>query len=78
MRFSLHSLRLLALALPLQVSISSARSLQERATSVGDWVAGEIPIALSGLFRNIGSSGEFAKTANVGAVIASPSTIGPD
>lgn len=76
MRFS--SLQLLSLLAAAQVSVSSARTLQQRATSVADWVVGEIPIALSGLFRNIGASGEFAKTANVGAVIASPSTVGPD
>lgn len=78
MRISIQLLSLLSLTLPLQVSVSSARTLEQRAVNVADWVTAEIPIALNGLFRNIGSTGEFAKSAIPGAVIASPSTVGPD
>lgn len=78
MRFSIQSLGLLILALPLQVSVSSARALEQRVTTVAAWVTQEIPIALSSIFRNIGPSGEFAKSADSGAVIASPSTVSPD
>lgn len=76
MRFSIQSLRLLALALPLQVSVS-AIGLEKRAT-VASWVTQEIPIALSSIFKNIGSAGAYALSADAGAVIASPSTSSPD
>ena len=56
-----------------------ARSLQPRQQGgVGAWVAEQEELARAALFRNIGSRGEFAQDANDGAVIASPSTSGPD
>ncbi|RPB07199.1 glycoside hydrolase family 15 protein [Morchella conica CCBAS932] len=75
MRFTIYQ----AIGLLSLVSVSLSRSLPEkRQTSVAAWVSTEQNIALSSLFRNIGSSGEFAKSADPGAVIASPSTSSPD
>ncbi|KAI5777029.1 Six-hairpin glycosidase-like protein [Geopyxis carbonaria] len=50
----------------------------ERQTSVDAWVTTEEAAARSGLYRNIGSRGDFAKNVDAGAVIASPSTASPD
>ena len=42
--------------------------------SVGDYAAKEGPIALHGLFANIGTNGSKSSGAHEGVVIASPST----
>lgn len=55
-----------------------SKAIHPRQVSVDAWVSAEEPIARSSIFRNIGNQGEFAKSANPGAVIASPSTSSPD
>ncbi|KAA8895926.1 glucoamylase I precursor [Sphaerosporella brunnea] len=61
------------------VASAHARALETRQSpSVSSWMSAEEPIARSSIFRNIGSSGEFAKDADAGAVIASPSTDSPN
>ena len=42
--------------------------------AVGDYVASEGPIALQGLFANIGTAGSKSSSAHEGVVIASPNT----
>jgi glucoamylase len=61
------------------VATAYSRALESRqSSSVSTWVAQEEPIARAGLFRNIGSNGEFAQNVDAGAVVASPSTSSPD
>jgi glucoamylase len=61
------------------VSTAYSHSVQKRQSSaVSTWMSTESPIARAALFRNIGSDGEFAKSADSGCVIASPSTDSPD
>lgn len=60
------------------VSSAYSRVLDTRQTSLDTWVSQEELSARFGLFRNIGSQGEFAHSVNPGAVIASPSTSSPD
>jgi hypothetical protein len=61
------------------VSTAYSRFVEKRQSSaVSTWMSTESPIARSAIFRNIGSDGEFAKDADAGCVVASPSTDSPD
>lgn len=70
---------LLSCLLPLQGTTAHPSSLNERHhvkrafTSVDDFKTAEYPIALSGLFANIGPSGSKAGGSAAGVVLASPS-----
>lgn len=70
--FALHALGLVQ-------AVLGAPQLSPRATTAVDaWLATETTVALNGILANIGSSGDYAKSAKPGVVIASPSTSNPD
>jgi hypothetical protein len=62
------------------ISLAIGRALEARqqSSSVTTWMTTQESAARSALFRNIGNTGEFAKSVDAGAVIASPSTGSPD
>ena len=47
-------------------------------TSLSSWLTSETSVAKQGIIDNIGSAGAYAKSADSGIVIASPSTDNPD
>ncbi|KAJ5909237.1 hypothetical protein N7495_001919 [Penicillium taxi] len=55
-----------------------AMNLDAHKTSLSSWLATNTDIARKSILDNIGSSGVYAKTADSGIVIASPSTSEPD
>lgn len=42
------------------------------------WLSKQTPLSWTGLYRNIGNTGDYAKNVDPGCVIASPSTSSPD
>ncbi|KAL4981624.1 Six-hairpin glycosidase-like protein [Aspergillus falconensis] len=70
-----YALAVLALSNP----VAAAPPLTPRATvSLDIWLSTETSFALDGILANIGASGAYAKSAEAGVVIASPSTEDPD
>ena len=58
----------------------SARVVDKRQTTidVNAFMNKQTPISWTGLYRNVGNTGDYAKNVDPGCVIASPSTSSPD
>lgn len=72
----------LFVALAVQEStLVDARVTQEKRQTTIDvnaWMTKQTPLSWTGLYRNVGNTGEYAKNVDPGCVIASPSTSNPD
>ncbi|KAF2194110.1 carbohydrate-binding module family 20 protein [Zopfia rhizophila CBS 207.26] len=68
---------LLSSILGLGIAIPTSTSFEKRAP-LDDWIAGQTPVALSGVLANIGSTGSKSYGASSGIVLASPSKVNPD
>ncbi|KAG8752553.1 hypothetical protein FRC14_006949, partial [Serendipita sp. 396] len=65
---------------PIDLTFDKKSTIEKRLTytNVDDFAAFEYPIALTGLYANIGPSGSKSSGAKSGVIIASPSTSNPD
>ncbi|KAF8455792.1 Six-hairpin glycosidase-like protein [Kalaharituber pfeilii] len=80
----LRRLLLVALALPqafivtADVQLQPVEEIEKRQINVNSWIQSQTPVSWTGLYRNIGNTGQFATNTDAGSVIASPSTSSPD
>lgn len=51
---------------------------QAARSGLDSWMANEKAFSFNGILKNIGSDGAYAKSADPGIVVASPSTSNPD
>ena len=58
--------------------VAALQLVSHGTTSVESWLVSETAVARQGILDNIGSSGAYAKSANSGIVVASPSTDNPN